>query len=118
MALVTAWERPFRTWHYAVSYHQLLLLLLRSLSGDSPTRVDVLFSNVYFLHMPAKCERLEIHATEEFNAPGVEIPTGTPGKWFVINDGIGYIYATHCQWHEDEGNAMTESRFGPFKRTN
>ncbi|GAA3809752.1 hypothetical protein ACFS5L_44410 [Streptomyces phyllanthi] len=114
MALVAVWERPFRTWHFAVSYRQLLL---RSLSDSSPARVDVLFSNVAFLHMPTECQRLEIRAGEDFDLPDVEIPAGTRGEWFAVNGGVGRIYATHCQWHEDEGNAMTPSRFGPLRRT-
>ena len=114
MEIIAEWQRSFRMWHYAVSYHQLLL---RSLIDDPQSRIDILFSNVYFLHMPAKCERLEISTDEEFDPPGIEIPAGTQGKWFIINGGVGYVYATHCQWHEDDGNAMTPSRFGPLKRT-
>lgn len=114
MSVVAAWDRPFRIWHFSVSYNQLLF---RSLSEYSPTRVDVLFSNVYFLHLTSRYERFEIRADEEFSPSDVEIPVGTRGKWFTVNGGAGYLYATHCQWHEDEGNAMTASRFGPFKRT-
>ncbi|OSZ61768.1 hypothetical protein OQI_03395 [Streptomyces pharetrae CZA14] len=115
MASVARWERAFRTWHFSVSYNQLLL---RSLSDDaSPARVDVLFSNVHFLHMPTSLARLDIHKGEGSHPPGVEVPAGVRGEWFTINAGEGYVYATHCQWHEDEGNAMTPSRFGPLKRT-
>lgn len=115
MTLVAMWDRAFRAWHFSVSYNQLLL---RSLSDDtSPARVDVLFSNVYFLHVPTTFARLEIHKGEGFDPPHVEIPVGTRGEWFTINTGEGYVHATHCQWHEDEGNAMTPSRFGPLKRT-
>lgn len=115
MALVAVWERPFRMWHFSVSFNSLLL---RSLSDDaSPARVDVLFSNVSFLSMPTTCPRLEIRTGERFELPRAEIPAGTRGEWFTINAGEGHIYATHCEWHEDEGNAMTPSRFGPLKRT-
>jgi hypothetical protein len=114
MALLAGWERPFRMWHYSVSYRQLLV---RSLTEESPTRVDVLFSNVRFMHMPTDWERFEVHEGEGFEPPTLDIPAGTPGKWFVVNDGAGYVYATHCQWHEDEGSALTPSRFGPLKRT-
>ncbi|MBV7699224.1 hypothetical protein [Streptomyces sp. TRM70350] len=111
VAMVAVWERPFRVWHFSVSYNQLLLC---SLSEDtSPVRVDVLFSNVCFLQMSTKCTRLEIHTGEGCDPPGVEIPAGTRGEWFTRNAGEGYVFATHCQWHEDEGNAMTPSRFGP-----
>ncbi|MEU0677026.1 hypothetical protein ABZ330_29825 [Streptomyces sp. NPDC006172] len=115
MAVVTAWERPFRMWHFSVSYNQLLL---RSISDDSsPARVDVLFSNVFFLHLPSTYPRLEICTDENFCPPDVRIPQGTRGQWFTVNQGAGYVYATHCQWHEDEGSALTPSRFGPLKRT-
>lgn len=107
------WERSFRVWHYSVSYQQLLL---RSLTENSPTRVDVLFSNVNFMHIPTNFERFEVHEDEQFTMPGVEIESPR-GKWFIVNDGVGYIHATHCQWHEDEGNSMTPSRFGPLRHT-
>ncbi|MEE1801090.1 hypothetical protein PUR57_20805 [Streptomyces sp. JV176] len=93
-------------------------LLLRSLSDDvSPARMDVLLSNVFFLRMPTTFSRFEIRTGDGFDLPRVEIPAGTRGEWFTINAGEGYVYATHCEWHEDEGNAMTPSRFGPLKRT-
>ncbi|MFJ9428151.1 hypothetical protein ACIRQY_00685 [Streptomyces sp. NPDC101490] len=115
MALVAAWDRVFRAWHFSVSYNRILL---RSLSEEtSPARVDVLFSNVYFLQIPTKFSRLEIRKGEGREPSRVEVPVGTRGEWFDINSGEGYVYATHCQWHEDEGNSMTPSRFGPLKRT-
>ncbi len=82
-----------------------------------PARVDVLFSNVFFLQMPTTCQRLEISTGGEFTPSGVEIPAGTRGQWYIINSGSGYLFATHCEWHEDEGTAMTPSRFGPLRRT-
>ncbi|MCX4674866.1 hypothetical protein OG413_05920 [Streptomyces sp. NBC_01433] len=115
MTLVAAWERPFRMWHFSVSFNSLLL---RSLRDDaSPARVDVLFSNVFFLQMPTTCSQLEIRTGEGIDAPKVEIPAGTRGQWYTINSGKGYLYATHCEWHEDEGTAMSPSRFGPLRRT-
>lgn len=115
MTLVAAWDRPFRMWHFSVSYNQLLL---RSLSDDaSPARVDVLFSNVSVLRLPTTLPRLEIHTDDEFAPPGVGVPAGTRGQWFTVDDGTWYVHATHCQWHEDEGNALTPSHFGPFRRT-
>ncbi|WP_284578154.1 hypothetical protein [Streptomyces sp. 2P-4] len=115
MGLVAAWDRPFRAWHFSVSYRQLLL---RSLSDNiSPARVDVLFSNVHFIQMPTEFARLEVCEGEDYDPPNVEIPTGTRGQWFTINAGEGYVFATHCQWHEDEGSALSPSHFGPLKRT-
>ncbi|MFJ6695464.1 hypothetical protein ACIQM4_05275 [Streptomyces sp. NPDC091272] len=114
METVAEWDRAFRVWHYSVSYRQLLL---RSLTEESPSRVDVLFSNVRFLHGATEWEQLEISVDPDFRAPGSPAFHDVPGKWFVLNGGAGYLHATHCQWHEDDGNAMTPSRFGPLKRT-
>ncbi|MGW0467745.1 hypothetical protein ACWDX6_21145 [Streptomyces sp. NPDC003027] len=114
MGLLAEWDRPFRIWHYSVSYRRLLL---RSLSETSPNRIDVLFSNVHFLHMSTACDRLEISEDPEFRPQFSIDVEGIPGKWFLLNGGTGYLYGTHCQWHEDDGSALTPSRFGPFKRT-
>lgn len=115
MTLVASWERPFRMWHFSVSFNSLLLRSLRD--TPSPARVDVLFSNVFFLQMPTACPRLEISTGGEFTPSGVEVPAGTRGQWYTINSGSGHLFATHCEWHEDEGTAMTPSRFGPLRRT-
>ncbi|WTW98564.1 hypothetical protein OG216_36820 [Streptomycetaceae bacterium NBC_01309] len=114
MELVAGWDRPFRVWHYSVSYRQLLM---RSLADVAPKRVDVLFSNVRFFHGPTDFDRLEIHTGADFTPPGAPEIGGAPGRWFVLNAESCYLYGTHCQWHEDDGNAMTPSRFGPLKRT-
>lgn len=111
---IAGWDRPFRVWHYSVSYRQLLF---RSLSDASPSRVDVLFSNVRFFHGATDCDRLEVCVDSDFFPPNLPDLSGIRGKWFVLNGGSGYIYGTHCQWHEDEGSALTPSRFGPLKRT-
>lgn len=114
MELVAEWDRPFRIWHYSVSYRQLLL---RSLVESTPSRVDILFSNVRFLHVSTDFDRLEVCVDSEFLPPGPVDLDGMPGKWFVLNGGAGYLYGTHFQWHEDDGSALTPSRFGPLKRT-
>jgi hypothetical protein len=114
MGTLATWERPFQLWHYSVSYHQLLV---RSVQGGPPERVDILFSNVRFMHLAPSYDRIEIGTEDGWSPPTGESFPESPGQWFTINGGAGYVHATHCQWHEDEGNAMTPSHFGPFKRT-
>lgn len=114
MRRLAGWERSFQVWDFSVSYSRLLL---RSLRDSSPSRVDVLFSNVEFMHVPASFSQLRIDVADGRSFGGVEIPESVAGSWYVLNNGQSYIFASHCQWHEDEGNFRTASRFGPFART-
>jgi hypothetical protein len=114
VAELASWDRPFQLWHYSVSYRRLLV---RSVDGGPPERVDVLFSNVRFMHLTSLYEKFNISAPEGWAPPDGGVLMDQPGQWFVINGGQGYIHATHCQWHEDDGNAMSPSRFGPFRQT-
>ncbi|GIE77455.1 hypothetical protein Aph02nite_34050 [Actinoplanes philippinensis] len=114
MTSIASWEREFEVWDFSVSYSRLLL---RSLRDTSPTRVDVLFSNVRFMHLPTQLEQLRIDLVAGHSFGGVDIPNSVKGNWYAINGGQSYIFATHCQWHEDEGNFKSESQFGPFART-
>jgi len=109
--LISSFDRRFKVWHYSVSYSRLLL---RSLEDD---RIDVLFSNVQLMHIARSYSSLEILAEEGWAPEGINQRFEDPGQWFILNSGAGYIYATHCQWHQDTGNAMTPSRFGPFSQT-
>jgi hypothetical protein len=114
MQNIATWEREFRVWDYSVSYSRLLLRSLRDLS---PTRVDVLFTNVAFMHLSTNFQRLQVDMTEGRPSGVAEIPDSVVGNWYTINGGESYVFATHCQWHEDDGNFKSPSRFGPFART-
>ena len=114
MEPLVRWDRDFRIWHYTVSYSQLLLRSIDVAGFD--TRIDVLFSNVAFMHMKRSMSRLYIDAAEEWRPAGVDV-TEKRGRWYVINDGEFYVHATHCQWHEDQGDHHTPSRFGPLRGT-
>jgi hypothetical protein len=114
MTAIASWERPFQTWHYSVSYSRLLL---RSVGQGFAGRVDVLFSNVRLMRIRAEYEALEISTEAGWLPPDIGSELELPGQWFLINSGTDYIRATHCQWHEDDGNSMTPSHFGPFRRT-
>ena len=111
---VATWERGFDVWDFSVSYSRLLL---RSLQDSSPARVDVLFSNVRFMHLSTEFERMQIDTAEGRSFGGIEFPDSVKGDWYVINGGQSYVFATHCQWHEDDGNFKSPSKFGPFART-
>jgi len=111
---VATWERDFQVWAYSVSYSRLLL---RSLQDPSPSRVDVLFSNVMFMHLPTSFPRLRIRMAEGRQFGGIDIPDSVKGNWYAINSDQSFVFAGHCQWHEDDGNFTSPSRFGPFRRT-
>jgi hypothetical protein len=114
MRNVATWEREFDVWDFSVSYSRLLL---RSLQDSSPSRVDVLFSNVRLMHLSTQFERLRIDVAVDRSFAGMEFPDSVKGDWYVINGGQSYVFATHCQWHEDDGNFKSPSKFGPFART-
>jgi hypothetical protein len=111
---IADWDRDFRVWHFTVSYSQLLL---RSTKSDRrATRIDILFSNAYLMHLRPAFSQLRIDiAGPEWPREAVELPAGADADWYVLNEGEGYVLATHCQWHEDDGDNHSPSRFGPFR---
>ena len=114
MRNIARWDRDFQVWAYSVSYSQLLL---RSLGDESPARVDVLFSNVRLMHLVPEMSTLSIDMADGRSFRGFEMPQLAKGNWYVINDGESYVFATHCQWHEDEGSHGSPSHFGPLRGT-
>ena len=112
------WRREFRLWHYSVSYSRLLIRGLDAAS--SPRRIDVLFSNVEHLRINAKYDQLSIEKIDSWSDPrreGFEMVESQHGVIFLVNGGPQLVIATHCQWSEDEGDAHSTSKFGPFRRT-
>lgn len=118
MQLIREWQRPFRIWQYSVSYSRLLL---RSVNVDGTnTRVDVLFSNTEMMHLTPRMDHLSI-CEVSFTEAQSFIPSLKPpvrGRIYFLNSGDAYIYATHCEWHEDEGGPASTSHFGPLRGTN
>jgi hypothetical protein len=117
MLVSVSWERVFRAWHYSVSYSQLLF---RSVDANKePRRIDVLFSNVERMEVDSRYERF---AVQELDAANVKwsqmrISMHRGAKPFSINAGSGFVVATHCQWHQDDGDALSPSKFGPLPHT-
>ncbi len=112
--MVISWQREFRTWHYTVSYSQLLL---RSLNAEAqPRRIDLLFSNVEYMRIDAEYDQLAI---EEISSSDPRLGESAIqpkyGKIFLVNGGPHLVIATHCQWHEDDGGAHSASQFGPLR---
>ncbi|GEB50046.1 hypothetical protein [Streptomyces cacaoi] len=112
---IACWERDFRLWHYTFSYSQLLL---RSAPrNDEDTRIDVLFSNVCHMSVPARLAGLTIEEdVPEGGLPeGAVAEPGFPYKEFRLNGGLARVYATRCQWHEDHAWLDAPSHFGPLR---
>jgi len=82
----------------------------------SQRRIDVLFSNVESLQAETEYSSLCVEQMDDTEVEDMPAGQGV-GRWYRINGGDGYIRATHCEWHEDDGDAMSPSRFGPFMRT-
>lgn len=119
MTVDISWPRRFRLWHYSVSYTQLLM---RSLDAErDPRRIDILFSNVEWMQVAALYETMAIEELISPDPRWSEMPLRRPSnekrKVFLLNGGPDLVIATHCQWHEDDGDAHTPSRFGPLRRT-
>lgn len=114
MNRIVRWDRDFQVWYYTVSYHQLLLR--SSKTGATGTRIDILFSNVYSMLLRPSYANLRIDVADG-NWPygSVEPPSGTRANWYILNDDEGHVLATHCQWHEDDGDNHSPSRFGPLR---
>lgn len=117
MIEIGSWESSFQMWHFSVSYRRLLWRSLEEGIGASQGRIDVLFSNVETMQVETEYSSLRIEQLDDAEVEGMAAGQGA-GRWYRINGGDGYIRATHCEWHEDDGNAMSPSRFGPFMRTN
>lgn len=118
MAIHAAWVREFRLWHYAAGYSQLLFRSI-DVSG-SPKRIDLLFSNVERTQIGVRYDDFAVEEIADADDPRVaELGLLAPayGKVFLINGGPDYVTATHCQWHEDDGDARSPSKFGPLRGT-
>lgn len=115
MALAS-WDREFKVWGYSYSYSQLLLRSVPKFDQD--LRVDVLFSNVRFMNIPARFSRLYVdlaNVEEERGRLGISDVPGEPFSLYVVNGGPYYVLATHCQWHEDHEWVDAPSHFGPVR---
>lgn len=116
MAVHAGWTREFRLWHYTVSYSQLLF---RSIdSSDSPKRIDLLFSNVERMHIGAEYDNFAVEEMTEPDDPRfgeLGLRALERRRIFLINGGPDYVAATHCRWHEDDGDARSSSKFGPMR---
>ncbi|AZK93814.1 MULTISPECIES: hypothetical protein [Streptomyces] len=111
------WDRRFKLWNYAFSYSQLLLRAVPK--DDSDTRIDVLFSNVRHMNTPAYFDRLEIDRGDierDRELLGITEVPDLPFEVFILNQGLGFVLATHCQWHEDNEWVDAPSHFGPFRQ--
>ncbi|MBH5336702.1 hypothetical protein IHE55_18765 [Streptomyces pactum] len=117
MERIIEMHRNFHLWHYTASYSQLLLRSVDVTRYD--TRIDVLFSNVELIHLEPDMERLSIDRLTLAEARELLPDSHDPnhGSVFLVNDGQGYVHASHCRWHEDEGGPHSPSRFGPLRGT-
>ncbi|WP_052851295.1 hypothetical protein [Streptomyces avicenniae] len=113
---IGSWDRTFQLWQYSVSHS---LLLLRSFHPQRySTRIDVAFASVSEMKVAATYERLTVQEAEgrlAHDTLGRE-PLGHETV-YLLNGGAGYVCATRCAWHEDDGNHKTPSKFGPLRGT-
>jgi hypothetical protein len=114
--ILVEWDRAFELWSYAFSYSRLLL---RSAPAfDKDLRVDVVFSNVEYLNIPARLTRLSIRQADfetEGARLGVTGPSDPASTLFLLNGGPFYVVATQCGWHEDHEWVGAPTHFAPFR---
>lgn len=77
--------RRYVLWEYTVSHGQLLLRSARD--NDNPTRIDVLFKDVGFLHMP---DGLDIESIDEISAAEVRAIGGEDALKALIHKRKGF----------------------------
>jgi hypothetical protein len=116
MKEIGSWNRKFQVWQYSVSHSFLLLRSYHAQKYD--TRIDMLFSLVSLMKLRPSYEPFAIQeASEEEAIRFLAEQRPSHGSLYLINGGEGYICATKCVWHEDEGNHRTPSHFGPMHGT-
>ncbi|MEU4392044.1 hypothetical protein [Kribbella sp. NPDC023855] len=99
-----------------MSYSQLLF---RSIDASgSPKRIDLLFSNVEWTQIAVHYGNFSVEEIVAVTDPrvaefGLRVPVH--GNIFLINGGPDHVTATHCQWHEDDGDVRSSSKFGPLR---
>jgi hypothetical protein len=117
METIATWNRRFGLWHYTISHSTLLL---RSINiGSSPQRIDVAFVGVSRLSICETYETLAIHQADD-SEKGVRLAAygfKSSEVLYLLNDGLDYIVALKCAWHEDDGDQHSPSRFGPLRGT-
>lgn len=77
--------RRYVIWEYAVTHAQLLLRSQRD--NDNPTRIDVLFKGVSFLHMP---DGLDIESIDEVSPAEVRSIGGEDALKALTYDRKGF----------------------------
>jgi hypothetical protein len=108
-------DRMFQLWKYTVSHGQLLLRSTKE--PNVPTRIDVLFKDVSEFHLPTLFHGLSIQEASDDQIRDVcslrESPTFNRGKVYRVKgtDFIGYVAASFCSCHEDEGEYYEPSFF-------
>jgi hypothetical protein len=93
-------------------------LLLRTTKDDAhSTRIDVLFTDVGAIHLPAICEGLTIAEANEEEKDLLGLQPGflrrADRKMFLVRGSnfSGYVYASSVAWHEDTGEYNDKSYF-------
>jgi hypothetical protein len=109
-------ERDFQIWKYTVGHGQLLLRSTKA--PNLPTRIDVLFKGVSEFHSPTTLSGLSVQEASDNQIRKLcslrESPSFNHGvKVYTVKgtDFIGYVAASICACHEDEGEYHDPSFF-------
>ncbi|WP_062429982.1 hypothetical protein [Herbidospora daliensis] len=112
MTIAVAWEREFRLWAYSVSYSRMLFRSLPEKEGGR--RVDLMFEHVRYTRIRHEYESLALREI----GPGDEriarfdLPESPDSRLILVNGGPDFVQALFCDWHEDDGDAYSPSKFG------
>lgn len=107
-------NREFTLWKYRVSHGQLLL---RSVPTDvEPSRLEILFRNVFALQMTTEMEGISIRSSLDSETAQIEdsigVEIGKIGLKVFILESVtsrGYVVASSCDSAEDDGDYKAKS---------
>jgi hypothetical protein len=113
MPVIDYRDRIFQMWAYTVGMGRLLLRATKTPTFQ--TRIDVLFQDVRAVVLPARLEGVSVRIGSSADRSRV---VASIGQWlsadvdlYVIEgmDYVGYVLASVCMLHEDEGEYDEES---------
>jgi hypothetical protein len=94
----------FQWWMYTVSHGHLLLR--RTKTASMPTRVDLLFLNVKFIHLVTLLWNPIVYRVTSDSIPPTVLANVPMGDYEVYllhtTEFDGYIVAGNMVWHEDD----------------
>jgi hypothetical protein len=104
--------RSFQVWLFTVTHRTLLLRSVKD--TNNATRIDILFKQVRHLYIPSQFNGLDVVEGEFLGVPEnlrASLKVGEKIYRMTSPAFDGWIVATTCAWHEDNGDYGDDSYF-------